>query len=220
MNRVLLPAFVLLLCACGKSYETVLSERRAEIEPKLKQIEEVGRKSLTYTEKLKDIALPEGDKLQFNENRNAALVQAEMFESDAEKRKPRLDLIIDTTWYEETRKAISGSSAQVPGEYLESKFNEIGAIKYLVVVRTRLMAEPSAAGDGMFSPGLWQGEVMVFEVASGEFLGGAPITASNSDEVDVNADDPGKWLHSDLWSNTRAKVREVLAPHSQDVPLS
>ena len=55
MNRVLLPAFVLLLCACGKSYETVLSERRAEIEPKLKQIEEVGRKSLTYTEKLKDI---------------------------------------------------------------------------------------------------------------------------------------------------------------------
>lgn len=220
MNRAMLPLLTLLLCACGKSYDTVLTERRAEIEPKLAQIEKLGRDSLTYYETLKDIALPQGGSLRFGDDPNAVLVQPEMFESDSEKRRPRLDLLIDNSWYAETRKALSGSSEKTDGADLEARFNHVAAIEYLVVVRTRIMAEPSAAGDGMFSPGLWQGEVMVFEVSSGNFLGGAPISAGNSDEVDVNVADAEKFLHKDLLSNTRAKIREALAPHSQDVPLS
>ncbi|MBZ0135234.1 MAG: hypothetical protein K8I27_02535 [Planctomycetes bacterium] len=213
-------AGVLLIAGCGKSFDTVLSERHGEAEPKLKQIEQVGRGALTYQEELKDIALPEGEKLRFGDAPNAVLVQAELFESAPEKRRPRLDLILDTSWLTETRKALSDAPEKFDGAYLERLFDTLAAIKFLVVIRTRLLAEPAAAGGGLFSPGLWQGEVMVFEVASGDFLGGAPLSVSNSDEVDVNAEDPGKWLHSDLWSNTRASVSAALQGHTEGAILS
>ena len=219
MNRVSAFALFALLgmAGCGKSFEAVVEERRTEAEPKLEQIEQVGRKSLSFHEVLKDISLPNDERLQFNNSPNAALVQAELF--DANNPRPQLDLTINSEWLTRSRNALSDSPTEIDGDTMAGLFDKLIAIKYLVVVRTRILAKPSAAGGGMFSPGLWQGELMVFEVESEEFLGGAPLTASNSDDVKVDTKDPETWLHSDLWKHARAAIREALAPHSLDSPL-
>lgn len=212
MSRILAVCLAgLALCACGESYETVLAERRAGVLSQLQKIEAAGRSSLHYLDEIKDIQLPEGEKLRFSEEANAAIVQAEMFETQEERRTPRLDLGLHADWYIESRKALDGSSARLSGRELTAAFDTVESVRYLVVVRTRLMASPSAAGDRAFSPGLWQGEVMVYDISSGNFLGGAPLTVSNSDEIQVNTERAEQHLLSDLRSNTLSAVAQALS---------
>jgi hypothetical protein len=152
---------------------------------------------------------------------NAALLQAEVFNEDVSKRTPELDLIIDDAWREHLSDAYAAPPNELPVEYFTKLCDDLASMKYLVVVRTRLTTEPWAdSGGDSFSPGLWQGEVLVFEIADGKFLGGAAVSASNSDTVNVNVADANKWLHSDLWERTRKAVNAALAPHSETPPLN
>jgi hypothetical protein len=211
MSRLAILALALLAGACGPDASSVLEDRRPQTEAALARIEDTGARAATYHDAIADIRLPQEDRLRFGDGANAAIAQDELFG----KGEPRLDLGYDAAWLTQVRAALQGRLEGLDGRSLAARLDALEAIRYLVVVRTRLLAAPEPAGEGLFSPGLWQGEVMVFQTATGEFLGGASLTASNTDEVDVNVHDPVKFLNDDLRSNVRAAVRDALRPHTE-----
>ncbi|MCG3182851.1 MAG: hypothetical protein ICCCNLDF_00922 [Planctomycetes bacterium] len=223
MKRCLLVPLVLLLAACGPSFEQVAQSREAEVRPKLDKLREVGKGAEGVdTGSLTPIALPEGEKLKFvgkSESPNALLMQSERFNENVSDRTPRLDLIIEDYWLTHLSDAYAAPPAELPVDYFNELADRLAAVKYLVVVRTILYADPSAVSNDQFSPGFWQGDVLVYEISSGKLLGGTAANASNSETVDVNEKDPDKWLHSDLWSRTRKAVDEALKPHSDAAPF-
>ncbi|MCB9895150.1 MAG: hypothetical protein H6839_11920 [Planctomycetes bacterium] len=219
-GKVLLAScVVLLLAACGPSGEDIVNQRRAAAEPKLKQLDEIGEASLKLEQEPEGIQMPDGVKLRFHENRNAALLQTENF-AKGDGAKLSLDLIIESGWLDGARSMLSQGAGDAHPDYVGGVFDTLDALEYLVLVRTRMYADPSVTNEKMFSPGWWQGDVMVFEIKSGKCLGVASIEATNSDEVNAKITEADKWLHSDLWSNARKAVNAALAPLSDGEALS
>ena len=215
MSKTLpLIAIALLLAACGPSAEELVEQRRSDAEPKLKQVEEVGRKAVTYTGDAADISLPDGVKLDFHETGNAALVQVEQF-AEGDARKPKLDLILDEHWLGNSRRLLSEGPGEMAPEAVTGAFDRLLAIKYIAFVRTGLYADPAVTGGDSFSPGFWQGDVMVFELESGACLGRVELSAKNSDTVNVDVSKAETWLHSDLWSRARDALKEALKAHTE-----
>ncbi|MCA8911985.1 MAG: hypothetical protein KDB82_09785 [Planctomycetes bacterium] len=208
-----LITIALLLAACGPSAEELIEQRRAEAEPKLKQIEDAGKLAVTYTGEPSDISLPDGGKLNFTQGGNAALVQVEQF-AEGDARKPQLDLILDEHWLVNSRKLLSEGPGSMAPEAVSGTFDRLLAIKYIAFVRTTLYADPVVMGEGSFSPGFWQGDVMVFELEGGKCLGRIELSAKNSDAVNVDKSKADTWLHSDLWSRARDALVKALEPHT------
>ncbi|MCA8913810.1 MAG: hypothetical protein KDB90_00260 [Planctomycetes bacterium] len=217
-KAVLLACVLLMLAACGPTGEDIVNQRRADAEPKLKQIEELGAIALKLEQEPEGIQMPEGAKLRFREGRNAALLQTEKFAS-GDAARPSLDLIIEYGWLEEARSMLSQGAGDSHPDYVSGVFDALDSLEYLVLVRTRMYADPAITDSKMFSPGWWQADVMVFVIKTGKCLGISAVEATNSDEVDAKLTEPDKWLHSDLWGHARTAVNEALKACSESPAL-
>jgi len=216
-SRALL-LLALLAAACGPSFDKLAADRSGDVRPKLKQIEEAGR-AANHVDPGK-VTPATGLKLVFQgEGQNAQLLHVEKLNENVSDRKPALDLIIEDAWLTHLSDAYAAPPDELPVEYFTELADRAAALEYLVVVRTLVYSEPAASGSDQFSPGYWQADVLVYELAECRLLGGFAVSASNSDKVSVNEDDPGKWLHSDLWSRARAAVNEALKPVCEAPPF-
>lgn len=213
MRKLLLLCSLFLLSACGPSAEELVAEYRGRAEPRLASIAEIATTAATHKAELK--APSPAEKLRFTGDAgNAGLVMVAELDVDPAT-KPGLDFYLDTFWLDYPRDCLAGNAGDAP-ESVRLAFDKLLALKYLVVVRERLYSEPVASDATSFLPGTWVADVLVYDIEKAELLGGWSVSATNSDTVDVNTSDPGKWLHSDLWSRARREVGNVLATVSED----
>lgn len=213
MRKLLLLCCTLLLCACGPSSEEVVAEYRGRAEPRMARMAEIATAAAAHKAEFK--APVPAEKLRFaGDSGNAGLVMVEELDVNPETR-PSLDFHVDTFWLDYSRDCLAGRASDAP-EGVRLAFDKLLALKYVVVVRERLYSGPVVSNDTSFIPGTWEADVLVYDVEMAELLGGWSVSASNSDTVDVKMDDPGKWLHSDLWSRARKEVGKVLATVSED----
>ncbi|MBK8207322.1 MAG: hypothetical protein IPK87_11130 [Planctomycetes bacterium] len=211
--RKLLLLCCLLLSACGPSSEEVVAEYRGRAEPRMARMAEIAATAAVHKDEFK--APAPAEKLRFaGDSGNAGLVMVEELDTNPETR-PGLDFHVDTFWLDYSRDCLAGNAGDAP-EGVRLAFDKLLALKYVVIVRERLYAAPVASDEKSFIPGTWEADVLVYEIEKAELLGGWSVSATNSDTVDVNTDDPGKWLHSDLWSRARKEVGKVLATVSED----
>lgn len=144
---------------------------------------------------------------------NVAIVHLEELDTDPET-KARLDFHADTFWLDYSRDCLAGRNSD-EAEGVKSAFEKLLALRYVVVVRTRVFGEPTVSGESHFSPGFWEGDALLYDIEKGELVGGYSVSARNDETVDVRVDSADSWLRSNLWSNARRAVKEALAPHTE-----
>lgn len=215
MNKAfVLPAFLLLLLsACGPTPDDVIEQHRADTEAKLKQIDDIGKSALTYKEPPAPISLPDGTKLSFADGGNAALMQVEEFAEGAANKKA-FSLSLNSAWLGVPRGYLTKGPRQLEAASISTQFDEFFALKYVVLIRTLLSAKPKVAGDSSFSPGFWQGDLMLFEIESGKCLGRVELSAVNDAQVKVRDGRSTSSLGADLLGNARNAVKAALDEHT------
>ena len=96
----------------------------------------------------------------------------------------------------------------------KSVFQRMGTLKYVLVVRTRGQHDAQVAGGNTFIGGAWEGEVLVFELASKHLLGGFALAGDNHGTVQTRDGRDTQNLAADLTLATRgnlnARLRQVL----------
>lgn len=210
MRRVfsLLP-LLLLVAACGPSAADVATEFRDRADAKIAKVLAAGKKAADEQAALRAPELKE--QLSFKTSgANCALAHVELFSEP--KGKPQLDLILGDMWLTEPRDALRDPGSR-DAQALRMSFENLVALKYLAVVRTLSKTEPVHLGEKSFSPGSWSAQVLLYDLEKGELLGGWPVEAANSSNVNVNMSSIDKWLHSNLWENARKAINEKLKPH-------
>ena len=92
------------------------------------------------------------------------------------------------------------------------EWKHMAETRYVLVVRTVAVKDPVLGGAKKFEPGLWLGELLVFELRSQKLLGGFTLTARNSPRVESRTGDVLRNLKSDLtmavWGNVTAGLRK------------
>lgn len=205
---LLLP---LLLAACGPSADDLINEYRPQAEPRMAAVAGVAKAAAAHSAELAEPSV----QLTFGDGRDAAIVHLELLDEDP-KTKPDLDFHIVNFWLEFPRDCLAGrADFDIDADAVRSGFDQLLALKYLVVIRTRLFAAPVSTDDKSFSPGLWQGEVLVYEIEGAKLLGGYSVSAGNDAEVTVNTQSVDSWLRSNLWENARKEVKKVLEKHAK-----
>ena len=88
--------------------------------------------------------------------------------------------------------------------------------EYVFVLRTHVHESATVTDNQSFSPGIYEGDVLLFRLADGALLGGFPVSATNGDEVSVQVDASGapvdaeSRLNSDLEAIVFVQIREKL----------
>lgn len=118
--------------------------------------------------------------------------------------KPSAGAKVDT-------KYSSGADSEVE---MKSVWQLMGELRYVLVVRSRGLREAQQAGAKTFVGGAWEGEVLVFELASRKYLGGFLLRGTNHSTVQTRDGRDTQNLAADLYLATRgnldAKLRELI----------
>jgi hypothetical protein len=123
------------------------------------------------------------------------------------------------------RLAVTGAypSGKIPRrddmESLKVKFERFLALQYILVGRVHEYRPPEPNEDGSFSSGSVVGDVLLFEITSHEYLGGARFSASSSFSVEYLTDrapwsrerSKAEWaLEGDLLESTKANLLDEI----------
>ena len=97
-----------------------------------------------------------------------------------------------------------------PGLDTESNMTSVwqcmGELRFVMVVRTRELRDAALTGDRTFAAGAWEGEVLVFELASHKLLGGFPLGGTNHGSVKTADGRDTQNLSADLMLATRGNL--------------
>ena len=96
---------------------------------------------------------------------------------------------------------------------------ECARTQYVFVLRTRVHEMATVLDNQSFSPGRYEGDVLLFRLSDGALLGGFAVAATNGDEVSVEVTETGTpidaetRLNSDLESIVFVQIRDKLKQH-------
>jgi hypothetical protein len=94
-------------------------------------------------------------------------------------------------------------------------WKRLGTLRYVLVVRSRAHRDAEMVGEKTFKGGTWNGEVLVFDLASRQLLGGFPLEGSSHLTVKTTEGRAPENLAADLKLATRgnfnARLREVFS---------
>jgi hypothetical protein len=206
---------VVMLSACAPSVEEVIAQHRPGVE--------------AVFAKIKGLSEPAGATAPLTEDKVELGGAHVVLEGDASNA-----LFVDAANLADSGVAgVDGPgsthaySARVCGEALRGEF--IGAAKgaeafmsqcarteYVFVLRTHVHESATVLDAESFSPGRYEGDVLLFRLADGALLGGFPLSATNGDEVSVELGAEGQpidaesRLNSDLESIVFVQIQEKL----------
>ncbi len=104
------------------------------------------------------------------------------------------------------------TAASRPGNVDRSKIDQCNDIHYVAAIKTRRLVKPTFSGGSKFVAGLYEYDLLVYDFESGKPLGGAKLTAQNSETVKAR---PGGFtedkLLTDLLENACSNVEKAVA---------
>ena len=195
-GRALTAAFAALalattLAACrGKSLDQVLEARRAPVEAKLAAIGRLGPAVEAAPRPAPPLRRPDGALvLEPDVKSTAAVVYAQDLADPGAltpgvTRTLRANRLAECGSLLRKKKHLTTLSDPLPrvaDEYLEA----CAAVRWALVVRTFAYEAPRLTGADRFAPGRFDGDVLVFDVTTGELLGGFPVSVRSSNSVAV-----------------------------------
>jgi hypothetical protein len=174
-----------------------------------------------------------GARLGFpSETGNAGLLSFEQLTGTATHPRDSIDraeskgITFLAPWLETPRRLLDGQIIEVvtgedtvetARENVNRAFDRLMEIRYVLVLRTHRMFvgevteltraafdRETEGSAGTFESGGFLGDILLFDVTDGEFLGGAKIVAGNSETVEIRGD--AGFLKDDLASNVRKAI--------------
>lgn len=215
-----LPALffcVLFMAGCGsprEKYETMARENLT----KIPALAEVAKNAPAVDESATQaLASVTGLKLRYQDS-NALLIHLEELENPTLRRQlsirlnnrsPAVDLAHALQIVKQEPETKLEASYDV-GLNAESNMNSVwqrmGELKYVLVVRTLELKTPELAGDKTFVAGNWKGEILLFELAGKKLLGGFIVEAINHATVETRTGRDQENLAADLKLTARGNL--------------
>ena len=213
-----LACLVALLSGCEKSIEDAVAEHRPQVETvfgQLRALSDAAAAAPVVTEDRFDLGDArvrlDGD----DANPSNALF---VFANDLEAPENATD---------EGNGGTHVSAIVTCGEALRGEFygsgmgadvflGACGRAEYAFVLRTNEEVAALVDGTDSFTPGLYDGDVLLFRLSDGALLGGFNVRAESSDEVQVLVDgdgnpiDPTERLNSDISSKVFVAIQDKL----------
>jgi hypothetical protein len=222
-GHLLGPTGVVVLALAGcqkKSLDDVVNEHRAPLEAKLASIRELGPAVSAAERTASDSfqAPAEPVLLEPDSKANAAVVHAEDLRDPAELaavavRTIRARRLGECGSILRRKKYVSTLSDPIP-KVAESYFEGCEAVKYVFVVRTFEHQDPQSLGDDNFTPGRFEGDVLLYEVASKKAFGGFKVSVQSSRSVTVGGEaQTSDRLSSDFEANVFVAIDDAIRAH-------
>lgn len=197
--RTLPIVLLILLAACGGSGEE-RKEKAAEAWTSSKPVYEARNALILAALKevpaklagaMDPVVLPEGAKPKFETHQasvidktaNARFVVLDAADSDSGR---LLALLVEKRWRSDMDKNAASDGGPTEGG-LKADMEQYLAIRYLCVLKTADYAAPRITSTSIskvnFEAGQWTGAAALYDLTTGKLLGGAQLTARNSDSV-------------------------------------
>lgn len=99
-------------------------------------------------------------------------------------------LLNDTTWLRDIDTAMGGKQGALTQGGVERAFQRFDSVRYLCLLVADTLRLPQVRSGSQvvfslkFDPGLWQGRLLLYDLSTGELLGGRELSVSNSARVD------------------------------------
>lgn len=119
-------------------------------------------------------------------------------------------------WLDTNRGKFGSDIVQRPSD-VEDKLEQLIRTKYVVALRWRKFDAPSinlvegTATTKSFNPGLVDGDAVVFEIATGKYVGGFPIRIDSGETAKLRKYEGGKELSLQLSTKVNDYIRSTLA---------
>lgn len=212
---------VLALLGCQrKSLDDVVSEHRTPLEAKLAQIHQLEPVLNAAERSASDtFQVPTEPVLLEPESKgNAAVIHAEDLRDPAELapvavRTIRAQRLGECGSILRRKKYVSTLSDPIP-KVAESYFEQCEAVRFVFVVRTFEHQDPQSVDNDSFTPGRFEGDVLLYEVATKKSFGGFKISVKSSQSVSVVGEaNNGDRLASDFEANVFVAIEDAIRSH-------
>jgi hypothetical protein len=213
-----LACAALLLAACAKTFEDVLAEHRVAVEAVFSQLKMLdGKVSETPRLEQDGIDLGGASVVLDGDKSNAVFVRAthlaNPLSADREGMGGTHAYTVATC-----AESLRGEFDGAPGG-MEAFMSECRRAEYAFVLRSHAEVMAQLIDSQTFQPGIYDGEVLLFRLSDGNYMGGFRVTAQSSDEVSVTVDsagnpiDPIERLNSDMTSQVFSQIEAKLKEH-------
>lgn len=222
-GQLLGPTGVVVLALLGcqrKSLDDVVGEHRASLDAKFAAIHSLEPDVTTADRNASDrFQAPSSPVLLEPESRaNAAVIHAEDLRDPAELaavavRTIRAQRLGECGSILRRKKYVSTLSDPIP-KVAESYFEQCEAVRWVFVVRTFEHQDPLSLDDDSFTPGRFEGDVLLYEVATKKSFGGFKISVQSSRSVTVAGEASNSdRLASDFEANVFVAIDDEIRKH-------
>jgi hypothetical protein len=222
-GHLLGPTGVVALALLGcqrKSLDDVVSEHRSTLEAKLAAIHELEPVVNAAERSASDtFEVPKDPVLLEPESKvNAAVIHAEDLRDPAELasvavRTIRAQRLGECGSILRRKKHVSTLSDPIP-KVAESYLEQCEAVRFLFVVRTFEHQDPQSVDDDSFTPGRFEGDVLLYEVATKKSYGGFKISVKSSPSVTaVGEANNSDRMASDFEANMFVAIDDAIRSH-------
>jgi hypothetical protein len=212
-GRILLGVCVAaVVSSCSPSPQGLVRKHQADYERKLASLDAIAATVVGQLCAPAAIALPAaGPKMELDDiypfynyrdgAASAPLFSAEDLQDPEEKNNTGMHLFPAKESWLLVRKMVRDGAFPKSKEEAVKALTRVAGWRYAVVLRGRTVQAPGMAGEvrltnvtdqasyasGSFVPGALTGDVLVYDLEDGRFLGGFPVTAHSSEQLEVTS---------------------------------
>jgi hypothetical protein len=209
-------ACMALLGCTKKTLDEVISEHKTALEAKFQEIHQLEPTVAAADRNASDTLAspPPAIVLEPESKANAAVIHVEDLKDPAAQASVALRTLRTKQLGEcgsilRKKKYLTTLSDPIP-KVAASYFEQCEAVRYLFVLRTFEHEAPQALDDKSFTPGRFEGDILVYELATKKSLGGFKISVKSSATVTVVGDQTSDRLGGDFEANVFVAIDDAI----------
>lgn len=212
-------AGVLLVAFLGckrRTLDEVIAEHKSALEMKFTEIHQLEAAVASADRNASDSlqAPPTSIILEPESKANAAVIHAEDLRDPAAQagvalRTLRTNQLGECGSILHKKKSLTTLADPIP-KVAESYFEQCEAVRYLFVVRTFEHEAPQSVDEDSFTPGRFEGDVLVYELSSKKSFGGFKISVKSSSSITVVGEQTRDRLSGDFEANVFVAIDDAI----------